>query len=254
LRIENTHLGWFAGRGIGHGGSEAFFFKLSDVLDFPLSKKKRKISVISSLKKKFIGHQKRLLFLKALMERFGDTIDYYGREFAPVKDKLDAIAPYEYHITIENTILKNYWTEKLTDAWIGWSLPIYSGDPAIQSKVPNSLGIEIIDVNDIAASLQKIDNIINSNDYADRIEAIKSCREWAVRELNPFEKMAQIITSADRDIQEIPFSSEPCKIAFPQKYKKSFCESIREKIESHRGKRLACKIQKMHETILNGHS
>jgi hypothetical protein len=108
----NPCVGWRVG---AHSRS---FATLSDVENYPIPDKNKTISVISSLKKKRSGHRRRVAFLSALMSRYGEKIDYYGYGFSRIADKLDGIAPYKYHIAIENCNLNNYWTEKLADSWI----------------------------------------------------------------------------------------------------------------------------------------
>jgi hypothetical protein len=131
-------------------------------------------------------------------------MDFFGREFAPVEDKLYAIGPYKYHIAIENCSLENYWTEKLTDAWIAWSLPIYCGDPTIIDQVPDPLGIEVINAADTESSVRRIESILNEDIYESRYEAIKKCREWAIAESNPYEKVCRIIESSDGKTRHAP--------------------------------------------------
>jgi hypothetical protein len=203
LFLGNPCLGWFAGLGTNRGSASQVFKKLSDVENFA-AHKTREISIISSLKKKQKGHQRRVVFMNALMEHYGNKMDYYGRDFAFVDDKIHAIAPYKYHIAVENCCLENYWTEKLADAWIGWSLPIYCGDPAIARKIPDPKGVEVIDVEDIPGALRKIDGLLRDDVYPGRLSAIEKCRKWAIKESNRFEKVCAIIESTDESVTAIP--------------------------------------------------
>ncbi|MDL2264619.1 glycosyltransferase family 10 [Synergistaceae bacterium OttesenSCG-928-I11] len=242
LMVENPRLGWLAGRGIGNKIYRPIFSNLSDVRNYPRPDKKKKISIISSLKKSCVEYQKRILFLEALIDRFGNRIDYYGRDFAPIDEKLDAIAPYRYHICIENSIVENYWTEKLADAWIGWSLPIYCGAPNIREKLPDSKGIEVIDIDNIPESLRKIEKILCDDDYDTRIDAIASCREWVIQEVNPFGKVAEIIENAPSSILQLPRLASPYRFEYPRKRKKTLIERMSRMIISHRGKRIATRV------------
>jgi len=204
---DNPCLGWWAGASV--------FTKLSDVENFKVDKTKT-ISIISSLLGGLVGHRKRLAFLNALMEHYGTKMDYYGRGFSPVNDKIDAIAPYKYHIAIENSHLENYWTEKLADAWVGWSLPIYYGDPAIASKIPDPAGIEIIDLNDIPAALRQIDALLENDVYESRLDAIEKCRKWALKKANMLERICEIITEADESVKALPQLESGEKICSPR--------------------------------------
>ncbi|MDR1580406.1 MAG: hypothetical protein LBS35_08615 [Synergistaceae bacterium] len=188
--LDNPCLGWSAG--------------LNPSDNFEDCPKTKEISVVSSLKKKRYGHRKRVVFLHELMKRYGKRMDYFGRDFAPVKNKFDAIAPYKYHIAIENCNLVNYWTEKLTDAWMAWSLPIYCGDPSILRKVPDPMGIEVIDISDVPSSMRHIDYILKEDIYSSRRDAIAMCREWAVKKSNIAERVCEIIESAHASVKNIP--------------------------------------------------
>lgn len=196
--VENTYLGWSAGSGRDRlskdstKGNLPRFRKISDVKKYKCRKTKV-ISIITSLKKITSGHKKRVYFLNSLRKYFGESVDCYGRDFAPIDDKIEGIAPYRYHIAIENFRLTNYWTEKLSDAWISWALPIYYGDPTILEQVPDPNGIELIDINNIHSAMKKIEKILSDDNYEDRIDAIKKCRDWVLKQSNRYEKTCQII-------------------------------------------------------------
>jgi hypothetical protein len=199
--VTNPCWGWFVGTGFGMDNTGVpLFGKLSDVYGYPCSTKLKDISIVSSLVDAKGGHKKRINFLNALREHFKDKIDYYGRHFNPIKDKMDAVAPYKYTIVIENAVVLNYWTEKLVDAWIGWSLPVYCGDPGIMDKVPDRDGLVIIDIDDIPSSLKIIENLLDSDSYESRLGAIKKCRDWAISMSNPYERVCEIIESAGEDV------------------------------------------------------
>jgi hypothetical protein len=90
-------------------------------------KKTKLISVICSNKAMTEGHRQRLRLLEHLREALGAELDVFGNGFNPVEDKWDAILPYRYHIVMENSEIDDYWTEKLSDAYLGFAYPIYSG-------------------------------------------------------------------------------------------------------------------------------
>lgn len=188
--IANPKLGWTAGL----SGELSTYGK---AMNYPLPQKLRTLSMISSLKHKTEYHRKRIHFMRELQREFSGVIDCYGREFNPVDDKISAITTYKYHVVIENSKHENYHTEKLTDAWVCWSLPIYFGDPKILEHVPDKNGIEIINVDDVEGSIAKIHEIVDNDVYLSRIEAIRKCREWALKESNMYETACDIITKSN---------------------------------------------------------
>ena len=50
-----------------------------------------------------------------------------GFGFNPITNKKNAIDPYLYSIAIENSSYRHYWTEKISDVFLGYSAPIYYG-------------------------------------------------------------------------------------------------------------------------------
>lgn len=187
--ISNPCLGWTA-------GLSGAMNSLTKALAYTPPEKNKTISLITSLKQKTTYHKLRVKFLQEAQKEFSGVLDCYGRDFNPVGNKLEAIAPYKYHIVIENSRHPNYWTEKLCDAWAGWALPIYCGDPTILEQIPDKNGIEIIDVNDIKGAFRKIHEIIDGNIYSSRLEAIRACREWALKESNRYELAKNIIENS----------------------------------------------------------
>ena len=210
--VRNPPLGWWVGSGPAYAER---FQRLDDFRTFRCEKTKA-ASLIVSLKQQCPGHRVRLAFLDALRERFGDEIDCFGRGFNPVEDKLEAIEPYKYHIVLENSTVEHYWTEKLADAWIGWSLPIYFGDPGIRERIPDPEGIEIIDIRDVPSALRHIAEVLGRDDYAARLPAISRCREWAIRESSPYEAVCRIMECADDAACFRPALAEPEPVYSPE--------------------------------------
>jgi Glycosyltransferase family 10 (fucosyltransferase) C-term len=52
---------------------------------------------------------------------------------------------YRYAICIENSRDKNYFSEKIADAWLSWTKPVYYGCPNLAELVPKKsfIGIDI---------------------------------------------------------------------------------------------------------------
>lgn len=207
--VQNPCLGWFAGTGMGAGGDVSFQFeRLSDVKAFPAPKKTRKASMITSLLAMSREHRKRLDFFYRLHNEIGDSIDLFGRDFAPICDKLDGLLDYKYSVVVENCSVKNYWTEKLADAWIAWTLPLYYGDPSILDRIPDKNALIPIDINNAARSVETIKKVLKEDPYVSRIQAIERCRNWVIEQANPFRRMEQIVSQSPKK-QLTPPLSEP---------------------------------------------
>lgn len=92
--------------------------------------KDRHLSLIASGKRDLEGHRLRHQIVDSLRDR-GIAADILGRGYAPFDQKEDGLAPYHYSIIIENVRERSYFTEKLVDALICRTIPIYWGAPDI---------------------------------------------------------------------------------------------------------------------------
>lgn len=102
-------------------------YDLETLKNQPLPQKNKLISVVSSSKTMMPGHRYRQEIISNLKRDFGSQIDFFGGNDGSVDYKCDVIMPYKFHVCIENSNLDDYWTEKLADSLLGYSVPIYSG-------------------------------------------------------------------------------------------------------------------------------
>lgn len=136
--------------------------------------KTHQLSWITSNKSGRIGHKKRLQFLKKL-QKANITFDLWGRGFTPIKDKWGGIAPYRYSLAIENHSAPYYWTEKIADCFLGWSMPIYYGCTNIADYFPKESFVQI----DISSpfAIEQIHEVISSDRWQQNLDAIKYARD-----------------------------------------------------------------------------
>jgi len=147
--------------------------------------KEKLISVITSIKSVTDGHRKRYDFVMKLKEYFGDKIDIYGQGINNINDKWDAIAPYKYHIAIENTSIEDYWSEKIADSYLGGAYPLYYGCTNID-KYFSPESYSLIDINDFEKSVQIILNVIENNLYEKRVQNIYQAKDLILNKYNVF--------------------------------------------------------------------
>lgn len=107
--------------------------------------KVRSASCITSAKAIFEGHRRRLRFLADVRRQM--EFDLFGRGFASVSDKWDVLAPYRYAIVVENFANAFYWSEKLSDCLLAWTVPIYVGCTNIGHWFPDDAVVSV-DMND----------------------------------------------------------------------------------------------------------
>jgi hypothetical protein len=159
-------------------------------------KKTKKISTICSNKQQgHTGHKRRFIFTQVLEKEIAE-LRRFGRGFKWIDKKSEALDDYEFHVCIENHIGKNVWTEKLADAFLGYTVPIYCGCPNIYDYFPKDSLIQI-DSTDIKGSIKKIKKIItNSGEYNKRLEAVKEARRRVLDEYNLLAMIDKIVTNA----------------------------------------------------------
>jgi hypothetical protein len=156
--------------------------------------KTKLISVVCSNKQTKPGHKKRFEFVKRLKEVFGDDLDIYGSGQNYVPDKADAIRPYKYHITIENSISPHYWSEKLADAYLEGALPFYSGCPNIDHYFPPE-AFRPINLEDLDSTVATIRKAIDSDLYSQSTQALQSAKLQVIDQYNLFNIIAEHIES-----------------------------------------------------------
>lgn len=138
--VLNWHFGY-------NKSSNTFTYNCEQLANMPPPCKIKNISIIASALRMLPGHVRRSKLVERLAYEFPDDIDIYGKGRNYIDDKAEAIIPYRFHIAIENSIQDDYWTEKLADAILGYSVPIYIGANNISKYFPREAMITIDDYN-----------------------------------------------------------------------------------------------------------
>ena len=147
--------------------------------------KTKLLSVISSNKTLTPLHRKRIEFVKLLKKEFGDEVDLFGRGFNEFEDTWDVIAPYKYHIVIENSREENYFTEKLMNSYLAETYPIYYGCSNIEDYYPAE-AMTKIDIEKPEEAVQIIRKLIADDPYEQHYSAIKKAKELTLDKYNLF--------------------------------------------------------------------
>ncbi len=158
--------------------------------------KDKLISVIYSKKDKTSGHLKRNELIQFLKSFFGSDLDVFGVGINEIQDKWDAISHYKYHIVIENSRYQDYWTEKLSDAFLSFSYPFYFGCPNIE-KYFSQPSMTIIDIMDKERVLETISNKLINDSYTTDLEYIVESRNLVLNEYNIFNIIEKLCNKSD---------------------------------------------------------
>lgn len=143
-----------------NGRDKDYFLNLRQ-LDKPFN-----LSVICSTKAFTPEHYLRLKFVAKLKEDLGDRLHWFGNGVEPLKDKWPGIAPYRYHLAIENRFGYDIISEKLYDSFLGLAMPIYYGAPNVHHYYSED-AVQVINIHDYKRAKRQILDLIES-DMAER--------------------------------------------------------------------------------------
>jgi len=158
------------------------------------------LSWVTSNKSTFRGHRARMRFLQALQNQV--AFDLYGTGFRFIKDKWDALAPYRYSLAIENFSNAYYWSEKLADCFLAWSMPIYYGCTRITDYFPAE-SMLVIDIHD-HHYVDQIREAIQSEAWERNLEAIACARQLVLDKYQLFPFITQKIRTHEAESQVHP--------------------------------------------------
>lgn len=170
--------------GIGYKGPAQSF---DHMVNNPPSIKEYDLAMVFSDKKmRGTLHRKRFRFMQKMEKHFPD-MHIYGRNqnHIDLDDKTQALASYRYSFAIENHIGEHHWTEKLSDAFLGLTLPFYAGCPNAVDYFPEESFIPI-DLMDPEGSVEIIQKTIIDREYEKRLPFIYEARKRVLFEYNLF--------------------------------------------------------------------
>lgn len=177
--ISHGYLGWYLPE------------DLPTLAKMPISGKTKDISCIASGLKQLEGHRLRLGFVN-MLKKVMPGIDFFGKGSNYLPDKKDGLEPYRYSIAIENAALPFYFTEKINDCFLAWTIPIYFGCLNIGKYFPGRSFIRI-DIRDPRKAVQKIRDVLENDDWNTRLDALREARELVLRHYQPLAGAAAII-------------------------------------------------------------
>jgi hypothetical protein len=164
------------------------FIQNSDKINL---QKKNMASLIASNQNRLTGHRLRHEVVQHIKNN-NFNVSVIGRGYRPFENKEDGLKSYRYSIVIENTSELDYFTEKVIDACLLETIPIYWGAPNI-SKYFDTRGFIVCE--NIDQILQAIQTI-SIDDYNSKVEWIMKNKVKAAYHANCFKRAAQVIRSS----------------------------------------------------------
>jgi hypothetical protein len=174
--------------------------KLQQIFWVNQIKKKQLLSTVTSDLTYMDGHIERLTFIHFLDQHILEGFDVWGRNTSDkyfqrigayrgeLKDKFDGLLDYEYHLAIENSFLKDYYTEKIADPILAECLCFYAGCSNLEEYIDERAFYRL----DLSNKKQAKDSIIKAIHDGTRKKRLKYIRQQKKRlltDLNPLNLM-----------------------------------------------------------------
>lgn len=184
-------LPWMINANHGASINEPHYRDLNALESLAMPTKVRELSVFCSTQALTNEHRLRYRFVEKLKEYFGDRLDWFGNGVNPVSEKWTGISPYRATIVLENRSTPRVITEKLVDAYLGFSYPFYWGAPDVGNYFPSS-ALTPIDILDLKGSIGVIEQQLSDGTPERAVQDFRRVREWVLREWNPYARMAAL--------------------------------------------------------------
>jgi len=160
--------------------------------DLESLEKTKQISVFCSAMAITENHRARIRFVETLSEHFGDRLDWFGNGVNPLEQKWDGLADYKYSIVLENQSSSHVLTEKIQDAFLALTVPIYWGAPEAE-KIFGQESLIPIDIKNPADAILVIEELLDADDYEERLSSLRQAKRVVTDDINWMVRMLDIL-------------------------------------------------------------
>jgi len=157
----------------------------------PPASKSKQCSLIASAKSDLQGHQLRHQVVSVVKQQ-QLPIDILGRGYDPFEHKWEGLLPYQYSVIIENIEEPHYFTEKILDAFVCGTIPIYWGTADIGKYFDIKGIIQCYNLDEIVSVLSNLP----SKPSAEQLEAAETNRSLAADYYNQPQRIALCVKQA----------------------------------------------------------
>ncbi|HMD00825.1 MAG TPA: glycosyltransferase family 10 [Ferruginibacter sp.] len=212
--LSHGYLGWY------------LLQNWNELATLPVPEKNKDMSCIASGLKQLKGHRDRLAFVTLLKKEI-PSIEFYGKGSNYIPDKSKGLLPYRFSVAIENSSSAYYFTEKINDCFLCYTVPVYFGCSGIGKYFPSASFIEI-DINRPAQAIERIREIQDVNDWQSRLGALQEARELVLNKYQPLAGAADILRQT-RHAQKQTILLDPVPETTIRKLK-NYVNSVKAKI------------------------
>lgn len=229
--VSQLSLPWHYG--VAHTHRFSGYKTYDELGTMPPPEKKYAVSAMISNKTLNAHHRQRIETARFLKEKLGDQFHLFGRGYKEVDDKAEGIDSFAFHLVCENNDVAHFWTEKLADAYLGWSFPLFSGCANLGDYFPED-SFMAVDLSRPERVLEQIEVLLADPEfYESRLPAIKKARDLVLNRYNLF---AMLDDTIKQHAWSAPTAGAPHTL-IPQTPKRTLAHRIRDKI-----RRLAHKV------------
>lgn len=193
--IGQPGLVWFYGSPVGANAQAGKTLGWQELANNS-PQKTANLSVICSTKARTTAQRQRLALVDQLRRDMSDEISFFGRGSNPISDKAEAIAPFRYHIVLENNHIPHFWTEKLADAYLGDSFPLYVGCHNLDAYFPVQ-SFKYLVADDPEKAVRSIREAVDADLWSKNRASLLEARRRLMQEHNFFALTDRIIRRQD---------------------------------------------------------
>lgn len=144
--------------------------------------KEDEIVWITSNQRSSKGHKIRMDFLDSIQSL--EFINLYGRGIRPIDDKWDVLCKSKYAIAYENFQNDYNWTEKISDCFLTYTMPLYFGCNHIENFFPKNSFIQIDPFDKHIGLFLK--EVVDSKKWENNLDALEEARNLVLNKYQLF--------------------------------------------------------------------
>jgi hypothetical protein len=163
-----------------------------ELLNCPVPTKDHELSWITSNLQGYPGHIKRMEFLQSIQESKQVEVELFGRGIRFIKDKWDGLAPYRYSLAVENAQGPDWWTEKVGDCFLAYTVPFYYGCTNLEKYFPSGSFVRL-DINNPNRAIEIIQDTIRNDEWIHRLPYLREARELVLKKYQLFPFLTELI-------------------------------------------------------------
>ena len=176
----------------------------SKCYNFPKSIYNERKKLLTNISKKYTG--KIDIFgrgwdVDILGKNYKGELGNYHQNKNKVTTKFDGLISYDYSICLENFTHDGCLSEKLTDAILCWTIPIYLGNKERTKEYIPEKSYILIDLNE-EETFNKINKIINLKPTEEELVDLKIARNLILDKYNIWENIYMIINHKDKYLKD----------------------------------------------------